>query len=467
MYRRFVPTLFVALLAAALCQPVTAGVAADCDFLFPWITNNDRFGADLVFTNLGDNETRVRLTAKRADGNQEQVEFDIDRLEQVVFSSAELFPNLGNGAGYSVYALTANSSDRVDAAFRVNGKDSCSQSSPAQANVARPSDAGNLLFFKYMPQEDGGSAAPVIVNTGSSSANVTVHAYRFDGKLGTAAVTIPADLPYAATIASLFPDNHDDLYLVVESDQPIVGLSFAFNQLGEPSMANAVTLSAMPASDDDNGLTGWDAILAKFTGNVQAFVDGDRIVVRTDSVPNHGSPYFGTGDARYEQPHAGMVVNPNHIAEQNLEFRIPANPTVTASGGETRLGPIGVALNGVSFFNQYAGRTATGWQALDNEIATFDSHNGHPTGTHLYHYHFEPVFLTAADKAALIGVMMDGFPIYGPNDPDGAPAVDLDECNGHTHATAEFPEGIYHYHATTEYPYLVGCYRGQSGTVTF
>lgn len=467
MYCRFVPSLLVALFAATLCQPLCAGIAAECDFLFPWVTNNDRFGADLVFTNLGDNDTRVRLTAIRNDGGEEQVEFDINRLEQVVYSSAELFPNLGNGAGYSVYALTANASDRVDAAFRVTGKDSCSQNSPAQANIARPAEAGNLLFFKYMPQTDGGSAAPVIVNTGTNSANVTVHAYRFDGKIGSAALTIPVDRPYAATIASLFPDNSDDLYLVVESDQPVLGLSFAFNPLGEPSMANAVTLTTMPASDDSNGLTGWDAILAKFTGNVQVFVDGDSIVVRTDGVPNHGSPYFGIGDARYEEPHAGMVVNPNRIAEQNLEFRIPANPSVAASGGETRLGPIGVALNGVSFFNQYAGRTATGWQALDNEIATFDSHNGHPTGTQLYHYHFEPVFLTASDKAALIGVMMDGFPIYGPNDPNGVPATDLDECNGHTHATAEFPEGIYHYHATTEFPYLVGCYRGQSGTVTF
>ncbi|CAM2006442.1 YHYH protein [Acanthopleuribacter pedis] len=470
MSRLIIPAGLALLALLSFGQSVVAGVAGDCDFVFPWITHNDRFSADLVFNNLGAEATSVQLIAVRADGNSEQAEIFIESLEQQVYAADALFPSLGSGSGYSVYATTARTSDHIEAAFVVTGRDSCSQSSPAQANVVKPSAAANLLLFKYMPQLNGGTAAPVIVNTGDQTATVTVHGYQYNGKVGTNNILIGANQPYAATIQSLFPGTREDLYLVVQSDQPVVGLSFAFNELGEPAMADAVPLTVLPDGGNDdgdnNGLTGWDAILAKFTDNVQAFVDGNTVVIRTDGVPNHGSPYFGAGDSRYLQPHSGMHVNPNRIGEQNLEFEVPTNPAVAATGSETRLGPIGVALNGVPFFNQYAGRTAAGWEALDNEILSFDIYNGHPAGNDMYHYHFEPVFLTEGDKAALIGVMMDGFPVYGPQDPDGSLPNNLDECNGHTHATAEFPEGIYHYHATTEFPYLNGCFRGESGTVS-
>lgn len=37
---------------------------------------------------------------------------------------------------------------------------------------------------------------------------------------------------------------------------------------------------------------------------------------------------------------------------------------------------------------------------------------------------------------------------------------DLDECNGRTGVTPEFPQGIYHYYATDSYPYLQRCVKG-------
>ena len=38
---------------------------------------------------------------------------------------------------------------------------------------------------------------------------------------------------------------------------------------------------------------------------------------------------------------------------------------------------------------------------------------------------------------------------------------DLDECNGRTGVTPEFPKGIYHYYATDTYPYLQRCVKGK------
>jgi hypothetical protein len=138
-----------------------------------------------------------------------------------------------------------------------------------------------------------------------------------------------------------------------------------------------------------------------------------------------------------------------------------------------------------------------------------DSNNAHvqPQGT--YHYHGIPEGfvnkLSNGNKAmTLIGWAADGFPIYArygytaaadassaikvvtasyrtKTTPDSnRPATslyamgtfkqdyeyvaglgDLDECNGRTGVTPEFPKGIYHYYATDTYPYLQRCVKGK------
>ena len=136
-----------------------------------------------------------------------------------------------------------------------------------------------------------------------------------------------------------------------------------------------------------------------------------------------------------------------------------------------------------------------------------DSSHAHvqPGGT--YHYHGVPeAFVAKLNKGksmTLIGWAADGFPIcarYGytvATDANSAikvvtgsyrtkatpdanrPATkvyamgtftqdyeyvaglgDLDECNGRTGVTPEFPNGIYHYYATDTYPYLQRCMKG-------
>ena len=91
-------------------------------------------------------------------------------------------------------------------------------------------------------------------------------------------------------------------------------------------------------------------------------------------------------------------------------------------------------------------------------------YNGHPNPNNQYHYHFEPLALTSAGRSKLIGVLLDGFPVYGPLDADGTTPA-LDACNGHVYATQEFLGGIYHYHTTTGVPYISGCFKGTAGTV--
>ena len=136
-----------------------------------------------------------------------------------------------------------------------------------------------------------------------------------------------------------------------------------------------------------------------------------------------------------------------------------------------------------------------------------DDSNAHVQPTGDYHYHGMPTrFIDGLGKGrsmTLVGFAIDGFPIYakyGYSDPTDAssgikevssswrvksspdanrPPVDtyplgafaqdyeyvaglgdLDECNGRTGVTPEFPCGIYHYYITDTYPYIQRCLKG-------
>ena len=160
-----------------------------------------------------------------------------------------------------------------------------------------------------------------------------------------------------------------------------------------------------------------------------------------------------------------MFLNLDWIEERDFVRRIPRNPALNDTVTYTNLGAIGVAVNGIALFNQYAGRTMTGeWLPLDNEIESFDICNCHPQQQGAYHYHLEPLLLTQTGNGALIGWPLDGFPAYGPLNPDGR-SPQLDELNGEFGVTPEHPNGIRHYHATDADPYLIGRYRGAPGTI--
>jgi len=143
------------------------------------------------------------------------------------------------------------------------------------------------------------------------------------------------------------------------------------------------------------------------------------------------------------------------------------NPSEASTKQATSLGPIGVSVNGVVFYNQYAGPNN---QALTNEINSFDQFLGHPQQSGQYHYHVEPTYLTGQfGDSAFLGLLADGFPVYGPVE-NGKTITnsDLDAYHGHTSATVDFPSGIYHYHITpNEDPYINGNgFYGTPGNIT-
>ncbi len=138
-----------------------------------------------------------------------------------------------------------------------------------------------------------------------------------------------------------------------------------------------------------------------------------------------------------------------------------------------------------------------------------DESNAHVQPTGAYHYHAIPAALAKSEAAeapamTLLGWAGDGFPIYGPmchedaadtqsplvemtssyqlkqgerpGAPDGPGGQHdgsftrdwvyqegsgvLDECNGRTGVTPEFPDGTYYYVLTESYPYIPRHFRG-------
>jgi len=161
-------------------------------------------------------------------------------------------------------------------------------------------------------------------------------------------------------------------------------------------------------------------------------------------------------------------------------------PTKAASTTATGGGPIGLMFAGTSLFDPYE---ATSTVALaDNASYTFastacggstctasfiDTCNEHPTGGSggsTWHFHGVPTCWTSvvdgsSGPSHIIGIALDGFPIYGGYDVNGV-AVNvsaLDACNGITSATPEFPGGAYHYVlpvGVTSARSSIGCYAG-------
>jgi hypothetical protein len=237
----------------------------------------------------------------------------------------------------------------------------------------------------------------------------------------------------------------------------------------------SITCLLISCKKDDDAPTTSAEVPAVFSNNFKSAVtlssDGTMLTAKSNGTPDHLTPYWGTGNPLYEAQTAGKELTPGTLTSQTFVMTIPINPTEASTKEATALGPIGMALNGVAIFNDREG----GNVPVDaNVLKTFDRGGGHGGPGGLYHYHFNGDF-TSKDDANLIGWLRDGFPIYGRKcSSTGTYATGLDANGGHTTATNEYPNGIYHYHCSNVnymssgyYVLKAGSYYGTKGTFTF
>lgn len=244
---------------------------------------------------------------------------------------------------------------------------------------------------------------------------------------------------------------------------------------------------------------------APATSEVDVGVAGAWRVIVSNGIPAHPVGRF---------PNRG---NPHAIAEQDLRYRVPAEPQRAPRVTPLELGLFGVAINGVPFdpgaAEWYRGDRSSPWryEALGGAVPLgIDDNAAHVQPGGRYHYHGLPTGLLGEvdDGTAhgpLVGWAGDGFPIYAlrgfadPTDPgsgvasvrsgwrlkagarpdgpdapggphDGTFVADyeygdlegvLDECNGRFGVTPEFPGGTYAYFLTAEFPVIPRCFVGR------
>lgn len=213
----------------------------------------------------------------------------------------------------------------------------------------------------------------------------------------------------------------------------------------------AVLTRDTSACDAERKAAGFSGYWLKFSCRVKlSKVGGGTMYVQAeaDGVPDYKSNYFAKTDPCYEA-YTGGVQNPNQLAKKSYVVQFPVAPNMTS---QVMMGAVvGLAINGVPVFGNFA---APG-DDIFKEAMTFDRCGAHPTPTSAYHYHSEPYPISQND-ANFIGVMRDGYPIYGRKDPDGSLPT-LDATGGHSSVTIDSPTvPVYHYHVNEQTSTMAG-----------
>ncbi len=264
----------------------------------------------------------------------------------------------------------------------------------------------------------------------------------------------------------------------------------------------AATLVLACGSDDSSGgdmdvvtddtITELPAAFAAFdTDNTTIILDGEEIIIESNGMPNHTSPYWSNTTERsavdpmgnalvteaaasdhplFSEPVATSFeqMAPGNIDDFNGSYSltIPAVPAKSSSSSATGLGAIGIAVSGAMIYNDEEGPNVP----LDDAAPSLD-YNGAHTGPQSYHYHLEPT-AWSEDDDNLIGVIADGFFLYGRRcTSTGSYPSDLDASGGHLSTTKYSDQEEYHYHIQNElylnqyYILFPGDYQGTANAI--
>jgi len=192
--------------------------------------------------------------------------------------------------------------------------------------------------------------------------------------------------------------------------------------------------------------------------NVVLTFKGDGfLTVKARNLPNHPTAKF-------------PGFNPSYIQEFNRIYRLPlepvADPKAVAMNASDRngalpMGGIGMAVNGVVFYNPFDATMADASSIMDYCC-------GHPSPDNRYHYHKYPIcvntpFVDKGDAhSEVIGFAFDGFPIYGPYEAAGVMAKDSTSNPLNAFNACYDKERGWHYHVTPgKFPYIIGGYFGK------
>ena len=223
-------------------------------------------------------------------------------------------------------------------------------------------------------------------------------------------------------------------------------------------------------NDDTNDPNALHLAFSEFdTDNFNIYIEDDEVVIESNGLPNHESPYWSNTNERTINgpmgPHTTPAADEDHplfiepqvtsfeqMAPGNIDdfmgsftLRVPLSPDLATNTSATGLGPVGIAISGAMIYNDEEGPNVP----LNDAAPSLDYTGAH-TGPQSYHYHLETK-AWSEDDHNLIGIMADGFFLYGRKDSEGGDyPSDLDESGGHFGPTIHNPDGEYHYHIQNE-----------------
>ncbi|HEY3779876.1 MAG TPA: YHYH protein [Fimbriimonadaceae bacterium] len=236
-----------------------------------------------------------------------------------------------------------------------------------------------------------------------------------------------------------------------------------------------------------------DRLSNPFEGNMTAWLrkgfydEGGNLVTQDRFIPNNvtltfdGSAYFtiharnipNHPTAKFPDTYGTQGYNGNHIQEHNYTYKLPLVPTLATNpravdqqniGMALPMGAIGLAVNGVVFYNPFDA-------GMQDATGIMDRCCGHPSPDNRYHYHKYPIcvntpFIDRGEThSPLIGFAFDGLPIYGPYESKGVMAKDLTENKLNAFNAHYDPERGWHYHVTPgQFPYIIGGFFGNAVT---
>ncbi len=261
--------------------------------------------------------------------------------------------------------------------------------------------------------------------------------------------------------------THHHRLVAAVSASALLALAACGGVAASDSTATTAATTSATAASTTSSSTKAGLQNAKWGKNMTVSYGTSTIRLRSNGIPNHSRSKY------YAVPNAGVVVPTaatataalDPTAAHNYDYKIPTTPKKISKTTAAPLGSIGMMISGSVLFNPYEGDGTTVAMASNFTIAApdgstapfVDTCSGHPTpamggGGGQYHYHGLPACVskevdTSTGPSHIIGIALDGFPIYGKRDIKGKviPVAKLDKCNGITSATPEFPKGIYHY----------------------
>ena len=244
--------------------------------VYAWVSNNADFDSTVILNNTSANEAEVTFTARRFNGETETVTRTLGPLSFFRENAGDLFPELGQGPGYTVTVSSAESDLR--GRWITFNRTSGSSGSPSQGVASRIDGAdggsGDHVLFGFLPNNPDFFAAPVLVNMSAEPVDARLLAYDSSGMIVWEDTEIGAALPPLTPVAVLIGDRlpkySGDVQLVASSESaPLTGVSFVFNNAREPAIGNVNPLAALPQQNGflwnfNNDLQNWQGDFADY-----------------------------------------------------------------------------------------------------------------------------------------------------------------------------------------------------------